>query len=107
MTGRLRGKCRQPLVTYGRHLRVALFAVIARKIIITPDRTWRWRSRVLATLALSTFLGTTHAGAPLVFRTSSYQGPVQGGPGDLLMIAGDALQATDRVVYQAAQVGGS
>ncbi len=38
-----------------------------------------------------------------LLRTSAYEAPVSGEPGDLLLIAGSGLDATDRVVYAAAQ----
>jgi hypothetical protein len=41
------------------------------------------------------------AEAPALYRTQGYESPVQGGPGDLLLIGGFGFQAGDRVVYQA------
>jgi hypothetical protein len=42
------------------------------------------------------------AAAPVLFRTAGYQAPVRGDPDDLLLLAGTGFQASDRVVYAAA-----
>src|ERR1700754_2971983 len=41
------------------------------------------------------------AAAPRVLHTPGYESPVRGDPDDLLMIAGDGFQPTDRVIYRA------
>ena len=41
------------------------------------------------------------ARAPELLRTPGYESPVQGGPDDLLSIAGNGFSSTDRVVYAA------
>jgi polysaccharide transporter, PST family len=41
------------------------------------------------------------ARAPELLRTPGYESPVQGGPDDLLLIAGNGFSSTDRVVYEA------
>src|ERR1700728_4487007 len=41
------------------------------------------------------------ARAPELLRTPGYESPVQGGPDDLLMIAGTGFSSTDRIVYEA------
>lgn len=40
--------------------------------------------------------------APVLLRTTSHEAPVRGGPGELLLIQGAGFQASDRVVYEAA-----
>ena len=59
-------------------------------------------------MLLAAFLCSVHlAAAPAqLLRTAGYEAPVRGDPDDLLMIAGLGLNATDRVVYQAAEVSG-
>ena len=41
------------------------------------------------------------AAAPVLLRTANQESPVQGGPGDLLLIQGYGFKTTDRVVYEA------
>ncbi len=61
--------------------------------------------RVIALAAALAFTwhlpGRAAAAPPQVLRTSGYESPVRGDPGDLLMIAGTGFQPTDRVVYSA------
>ena len=45
--------------------------------------------------------GGAAARAPELLRTPGYESPVQGGPDDLLMIAGTGFSSTDRIVYEA------
>ncbi len=52
---------------------------------------------------LVALLATHHAAsaaAPVLLRTPGYESPVQGGPDDLLLIAGSGFKSTDRVVYE-------
>jgi hypothetical protein len=58
-------------------------------------------------LALAGVLAWLHtapaaAVAPRLYSQSAYQSPVRGEPDDLLMLAGDGLDAQDQIVYQAA-----
>lgn len=53
----------------------------------------------LASLLL--FGAAANAAAPTLLRTPGYESPVQGGPDDLLLLAGTGFQPSDRVVYQA------
>lgn len=45
--------------------------------------------------------GGAYSAAPVVLRTTNYESPVRGGPGDLLSIGGSGFRPTDRVVYEA------
>jgi len=66
------------------------------------------RLRICAVLLLTVIAGwcgarpEARAAAPTVFRTAGYQSPVRGDPDDLLMLAGSGFQASDQVVYAAA-----
>ena len=57
-------------------------------------------------LALSAALAWPHAApagalTPRLYSQGAYQSPVRGEPDDLLMLAGDELDANDQIVYQA------
>jgi len=59
------------------------------------------RRLLLAVSLLSWLLGGREAAAtpPTLFSQPAYQSPVRGDPGDLLMLAGGGVAATDTVVY--------
>src|SRR5258705_13494101 len=62
-----------------------------------------WLAGMLRTIAVAALLcqSVAVATAPVLLRTSGYEAPVRGGPGDLLLLAGAGFQPTDRVVYRA------
>jgi hypothetical protein len=62
--------------------------------------SWLSAFQLLGFLLL--FIGTeAMAGAPLLYRQPAYQSPVQGGPDDLLLLAGFGFAAGDTVIYRA------
>ena len=60
---------------------------------------------VLLLAVIASWCGTqpeARAAAPTLIRTAGYQSPVRGEPDDLLLLAGTGFQASDQVVYAAA-----
>lgn len=75
----------------------------------------QWNGRSFAAGALPALValggllhcGRAQAAAPILLRTPGYESPVRADPDDLLLLPGTGFQATDRVVYQAADSAGS
>jgi hypothetical protein len=57
---------------------------------------------LLAGLVLCAPRAPAETGPPTLYSQAAYESPVRGGPDDLLLLAGDRLDADDRIVYQAA-----
>ena len=87
------------------HLRSSPAALCGKRLIAIAAATAP-ASHVLAPASLLLMFlfcsSPSIASAPVLLHTPGYQAPVHAAPDDLLFIAGDGFQATDRVVYETA-----